>query len=147
MQLYCANWTKHHFASNYLANKAEKVFPLPFNQKTLTCINISVTVPPRLANAIYGPVSSRCCIYIQTFIQIKLKSELKLKRRLFLFPAPLSDCRVFSLCEIVPVSHTLLLTKFFETASTLLYAQETTIALLRSQFWFPDRLVILSDRR
>ena len=34
-----------------------------------------------------------------------------------------------------------------ETASTLLYAQETTTAQLRSQFCFPDRLVILNEDR
>ena len=34
-----------------------------------------------------------------------------------------------------------------ETASTLLYAQETTTAQLRSQFCFPDRLVIINEDR
>ena len=36
-----------------------------------------------------------------------LWSILELKRRLFNFPAPLSECWVSSLCEVVPVSHTL----------------------------------------
>ena len=55
---------------------------------------------------------------------------VELKRRLFNFPAPLTflSCRV-------------------ETVSTLLYAQETTTAQLRSQFCFPDRLVILNEDR
>ena len=34
-----------------------------------------------------------------------------------------------------------------ETASTPLYAQEATTAQLRSQFCFPDRLVILNEER
>ena len=55
--------------------------------------------------------------------------------------------QVFSLCETVPVSHALLLTFFFLTASTLLYAQETTTAQLRSYSCFPDRLVILNEDR
>ena len=32
-----------------------------------------------------------------------------------------------------------------KTALTLLYAQETTTTQLRSQFCFPDRLVILNE--
>ena len=36
---------------------------------------------------------------------------------------------------------------FFLTASTLLYAQETTTAQLQSYSCFPDRLVILNEDR
>ena len=45
------------------------------------------------------------------------------------------------------ITDALLLTKLFLTASTVLYTQETTIAQLRSEFCFPDRLVILNEDR
>ena len=48
---------------------------------------------------------------------------------------------------MLPVSHALPLTKFFsvETASTLLYAQQTTTAHLWSHPCFSDRLLILNE--
>ena len=60
-------------------------------------------------------------------------------------------CRVFSLDENVPVSHALSHETFLsvETALilSLLYAQETTTAHLRSRSCFLDRLVILNEDR
>ena len=78
-------------------------------------------------------------------------SILELKQRLFNFPALLSDCRVFSPSEIVPVSHALLLTQFFSQVSKQrrLYsiAKKPQPPNFRSQFSFPDRLVILNEER
>ena len=140
MQLYCTNWPKPHFASNQLTRRKK-----PFQ---LSLIGGTLSHTETLIFEFFCRSVSLCCVvHIQKCIQIKLKLELKLKRRLFNFPAPLSDCRVFSLCEIVPVSHTLLLTKFIQTASTLLYAQETTTAQLRSQVCLSYRLAILNEDR
>ena len=68
------------------------------------------------------------------------------EQQAFLLSSHLSDCPVFGLCENVPVSHVLLLTKFFYVCNpTLLYDQETTTAKLQIYPCFPDRLVILDE--
>ena len=61
---------------------------------------------------------------------------MELKRRLFNFPAPLSDCRVLSLCEIVPVPHAHEIFQSVETVSTLLYAQAATFLSSEASFVF-----------
>ena len=76
----------------------------------------------------------------------------ELKRRLCNFPAPLSDCRVFRLCEIMPaVSHALQSRNFSKCRPawilTLCPRNHNATAHLRSHSCFFDRLVILNEDR
>ena len=89
-------------------------------------------------------------VVFETVTPLYLPEELK--RRLCNFPAPLSDCRVFRLCEIMPaVSHALQSRNFSKCRPawilTLCPRNHNATAHLRSHSCFFDRLVILNEDR